>query len=89
MKLKLKTIKGVVVDLEVDGADAVSKVKAAAAACELGAKEGWDASTMKLIHQGKVLTDVSSLATYGIKEEDFLVVMAPKAKTVEVPPRNT
>lgn len=34
---------------------------------------------MKLIHSGKILADDSALATAGIKETDFLVVMAKAA----------
>jgi UV excision repair protein RAD23 len=43
------------------------------------------ASSMKLIHSGKVLKDSDSVETCGIKENDFLVVMVTKPKKVAAP----
>lgn len=41
------------------------------------------ASTTKLIHSGKVLKDEDVVLSCGIKENDFLVVMATKPKKVQ------
>ena len=43
------------------------------------------ASTLKLIHSGKILKDEDIISACGIKENDFLVVMVTKAKKPAVP----
>lgn len=42
------------------------------------------ASTLKLIHSGKILKDEDTIASCGIKANDFLVVMVTKAKKAAV-----
>ena len=68
MKIKLKTLKGLVIDLDVPADTAVQKVKEMGAASEHGTSEGWDAESMKLIYQGKMLENGKDLASYSIKE---------------------
>jgi len=58
----------------------VKQVKESAAASEHGVKGGWEVAGIKLIFQGKVLDDGKDLASYGIGEGDFMVVMASKPK---------
>ncbi|RLN89178.1 hypothetical protein BBJ28_00012673 [Nothophytophthora sp. Chile5] len=45
--------------------------------------QGFAAAQQKLIHAGKVLKDDSTLATYSVKENDFLVVMVTKPKAAK------
>lgn len=80
MKCELKTLKGPGFHVDVEPDTTVAHVKELAAASELGVKDGWQAESIKLIHQGKVLDDSRDLASYGIKESDFMVVMASKTK---------
>jgi UV excision repair protein RAD23 len=44
------------------------------------------ASSIKLIHSGKVLKDEDVVSSCGIKESDFLVVMVTKPKKVQTAP---
>jgi UV excision repair protein RAD23 len=80
MKCKLKTLKGEAFEVTVEGGTTILQVKEMAAASENGVKGEWDASTVKLIFQGKVLEDAKDLASYSIGEGDFMVVMASKKK---------
>lgn len=68
MRIKLKTLKGLVIDLDVPPDTAVQKVKEMGAASEHGKSEGWDPEGMKLIYQGKMLENAKDLASYSIKE---------------------
>jgi UV excision repair protein RAD23 len=47
------------------------------------------ASTLKLIHSGKILKDEDIISACGIKENDFLVVMVTKAKKTAAPKEDT
>jgi len=80
MKIDLKTIKGVTFSVEAAPDMLVGKVKELAASSDIGTKDGWEAEGMKLIFQGKVLDNSCDLASYSIKEGDFMVVMASKPK---------
>ena len=80
MICKLKTLKGDTFDLEVAPDMKVGAVKDKAAASAEGAKLSWEAAGMKMIFQGKVLDDSKDLASYGIAEGDFMVVMYTKSK---------
>ena len=82
MKIVARTVKGDTnVTLEVSPADTIASVKAKIKA-ELSLD---DASTIKLIFSGKVLgDDAASLATIGVGESDFLVLMVKKAAAVEL-----
>ena len=68
MKIKLKTLKGLVIDLDTPPDTVVQKVKEMGAASEHGKAEGWDPEGMKLIYQGKMLENTKDLASYSIKE---------------------
>lgn len=76
MKLTVKTLKGSKFVVECEPSQTVSAVK--------GIIESTNAelpaSNLKLIHSGKVLKDDSTIESYGIKPNDFLVVMVTKAK---------
>jgi len=86
MKCELKTLKGATFSVEVEPDTTVAKVKELAAASEQGVKDSWDPEGIKLIHQGKVLENSRDLASYSIKEGDFMVVMAAKTKKPAAPP---
>ena len=77
MKIVARTVKGDTnVTLEVSPAGTIASVKA-----KIKAELSLDsASTIKLIFSGKVLgDDAASLATIGVGESDFLVLMVKKA----------
>ena len=80
MRVKLKTLKNVVVDLDLPTDTSVQKIKEAGAASEHGKSEGWDPEGMKLIYQGKIMDNAKDMASYNVTEDDFMVVMAAKAK---------
>ena len=80
MRVKLKTLKNVVVELDLSPDTAVKKVKEEGAASKHGKSEGWDAEGMKLIYQGKIMDNAKELASYGVKEDEFMVVMISKPK---------
>ncbi|GAX23632.1 UV excision repair protein RAD23 [Fistulifera solaris] len=76
MKLTVKTLKGAKFDVEVEETHTVQEAKSAIEK----EKPELVASTLKLIHSGKVLKDEDTIASCGIKPNDFLVVMVTKAK---------
>ena len=80
MRVKLKTLKNVVVDLDLPTDTSVQKIKEAGAASAHGTSEGWDPEGMKLIYQGKIMDNAKDMASYNVTEDDFMVVMAAKAK---------
>ena len=80
MRVKLKTLKNVVVDLDLPTDTSVQKIKEAGAASEHGKAEGWDPEGMKLIYQGKIMDNAKDMASYNVQEDDFMVVMAAKPK---------
>jgi len=81
MKIKVKTVKGEQYEIDVDGSDKISAVKANIEKTHsLG-----DASAMKLIYAGKILTDEQSVAETSINENDFLVLMVSKVKPPSKP----
>ncbi|GLE11222.1 hypothetical protein PINS_up023561 [Pythium insidiosum] len=76
MKLTVKTLQGVAFPLEAEPTDTVAAVKA-----KIQELQSFAVDQQKLIHAGKVLKDDSPLSEYGVKENDFLVVMVTKPKT--------
>ena len=80
MKVAFKTLKGSMFHVDAAPDMLVSRVKELVAASEHGTKDGWEAEGIKLIFQGKVLDGGRDLASYSIKENDFMVVMASKPK---------
>lgn len=78
MKLTVKTLKGEKFEVNVEETNTVLQVKGAIEA----QKSDLIASTLKLIHSGKILKDDDVINACGIKENDFLVVMVTKPKKV-------
>ncbi|GKY92368.1 hypothetical protein MPSEU_000207700 [Mayamaea pseudoterrestris] len=76
MKLTIKTLKGEKFQLEVDESKSVEELKGLIEA----EKSELPAAGMKIIHSGKVLKEGDSIASCGIKPNDFLVVMVAKTK---------
>jgi len=81
MELSVKTLTGKVFAITVDPASNVGQVKGVIEATNSEFK----ADSLKLIHSGKVLKDEQTLTEVGVKEKDFLVVMATKAKKAAAP----
>ncbi|TMW56205.1 hypothetical protein Poli38472_008853 [Pythium oligandrum] len=75
MKLSVKTLQGVAFTIEAEPTDTVVAVKG-----KIQEAQSFSIEQQKLIHAGKVLKDESPLSEYGIKENDFLVVMVTKPK---------
>jgi UV excision repair protein RAD23 len=77
MKLTFKTIvKNVKFELDnVEPETSVADVKAL-----IEKQEGHDAKLQKLIYSGKILADDRTIASYEIKEKDFIVCMVSKPK---------
>eukprot|EP01082_Thalassiosira_pseudonana_P004685 g3982.t1 g3982 contig15:73891-76034(+) len=81
MNLTVKTLKGGKFTVEVEAEKTVAEVKVA---IEQTNKD-LPASSMKLIHSGKVLKDEDKIESCNIKPNDFLVVMIAKAKKAAAP----
>lgn len=81
MKIIVKTLKGEKFPIDVEASATVETIKQIIETT----KADMPASSMKLIHSGKVLKDSDSVETCGIKENDFLVVMVTKPKKVAAP----
>ncbi|KAI5189092.1 ubiquitin-like protein Nedd8 [Nematocida minor] len=67
MRIKIKTLEGAEVQLEVDQKMKVKKVKEL-----LQDKEAISIEQQRLIYAGKQLIDANELETYGIKNDDIL-----------------
>ena len=80
MLVKLKTLKGDMVEVEAALDMPVKTVKERACETAKGKEGGWELEGLKLIFQGKVLDNDKDVASYGIKENEFMVVMASKPK---------
>lgn len=76
MKVIVKTLKGEKFPIEIEASATVEQIKAIIEST----KADMPAATLKLIHSGKVLKDGDAIASCGIKENDFLVVMVTKPK---------
>mmetsp|Transcript_4858 Transcript_4858/g.10874 ORF Transcript_4858/g.10874 Transcript_4858/m.10874 type:complete len:456 (-) Transcript_4858:8-1375(-) len=76
MKLTVKTLKGSAFVVECEPSQTVLEVKGIIESTNADLP----ASSMKLIHSGKVLMDDPTIESYGIKQNGFLVVMVTKAK---------
>eukprot|EP00541_Cyclophora_tenuis_P002965 CAMPEP_0116571052 /NCGR_PEP_ID=MMETSP0397-20121206/17326_1 /TAXON_ID=216820 /ORGANISM="Cyclophora tenuis, Strain ECT3854" /LENGTH=501 /DNA_ID=CAMNT_0004099067 /DNA_START=40 /DNA_END=1545 /DNA_ORIENTATION=- len=76
MKLTVKTLKGEKFPIEVELSTTVAAVKGIIETT----KPETAGCAMKLIHSGKVLKDEDKLEKYGVKPNDFLVVMVTKPK---------
>jgi len=76
MKLTVKTLKGSKFVVDCEPTNTVLEVKGIIESTN----SDLPACNLKLIHSGKVLKDVTSIESCGIKQDDFLVVMVTKAK---------
>ncbi|ORY79886.1 XPC-binding domain-domain-containing protein [Protomyces lactucae-debilis] len=79
MKLTFKTITKNV-KFEIDNVEPETKVADVKARIEQ--EHGHDAKLQKLIYSGKILADDRTIASYEIKEKDFIVCMVSKPKAV-------
>ncbi|KAL7454617.1 hypothetical protein ACHAWC_006223 [Mediolabrus comicus] len=77
MNLTVKTLKGGKFTIEIDPTQTIAQTKSI---IENTKSELGSASSMKLIHSGKVLKDDDTIESCNIKPSDFLVVMITKAK---------
>ena len=74
MKIVVKTLQGKQTDYVVEDDSTVGMLKQ-----KIAQSAGLDVSTIKLVHQGTLLNeDGKQLTAYGIKEQDFLVLMTNK-----------
>jgi len=76
MNLTVKTLKGGKFVVECEPSQTVLEVKAIIESTN----SELPASSLKLIHSGKILADDKAIESYGVKPNDFLVVMVTKAK---------
>lgn len=67
MRIKIKTLEGAEVELEVDQKLKIKKIKEL-----LLEKEAISVEQQRLIYAGKQLVDTNDLDTYGIKNDDVL-----------------
>jgi UV excision repair protein RAD23 len=82
MNLTVKTLKGGKFTIEIDPTQTIAQTKSI---IENTKSELGSASSMKLIHSGKVLKDNDTIESCNIKPSDFLVVMITKAKKEKAP----
>lgn len=78
MKVFVKTLKGTHFEIEVKPEDKVSDVKKNIETVQ--GSDVYPASQQMLIHQGKVLKDVTTLEENKVAENSFVVVMLTKSK---------
>lgn len=77
MKLTVKTVKGQDFKVDVEEEAVVINVKAR---IEEQMGEAYPKDNLLLIHKGKVLSNEATLASSGVSEDSFVVVMVSKAK---------
>jgi len=82
MKIQARPLKGEAFDVDVDPSETVEALKAKVATMRPDVATG----ALKLVFSGKVLQDSATLGDSGLKEGDFLVVMAAKPKAGEAAP---
>lgn len=76
MKLTVKPLKGESFDVEINPEEKVEELKKKITAI----KPEYPADSTKLIYSGKIMQDDQPVGEYGIKEGEFVVVMASKPK---------
>eukprot|EP00123_Amoebidium_parasiticum_P009982 comp19821_c0_seq2/m.23835 comp19821_c0_seq2/g.23835 ORF comp19821_c0_seq2/g.23835 comp19821_c0_seq2/m.23835 type:complete len:318 (-) comp19821_c0_seq2:429-1382(-) len=81
MKLTLRTLDQKTFQVEVAPSDTILQVKG-----KVQAEKGFDPSAQKLVFSGKILSDGQTVAEYGIKETDFVVLMVTAAKKLAAAP---
>eukprot|EP00727_Mastigamoeba_balamuthi_P010062 m51a1_g5679 hypothetical protein (454) ;mRNA; r:966409-968654 len=75
MQITIKTLQQLQFPLEVESTDTILVVKQKISATR---GEGHNPEWQKLVFAGKILADDMTVASYGIKEKDFLVLMVRK-----------
>ncbi|PWN88638.1 UV excision repair protein Rad23 [Acaromyces ingoldii] len=75
MKLTFKSLQGSNFSLDAEPTDTIGSVKS-----KIESVHGHAASAQKIIFSGKILTDNDTVASCGVKEKDFLVLMVSKPK---------
>ena len=81
MKLILKNLKQVQYNVEIESEKKTIKDLKD----EIEKAHGFDASQIKLLHNGKVLDDSKTLEEYQIKNENVIIMMNTKPKQKEIP----
>lgn len=76
MKITARPLKGESFEVEIEAEQKIEDLKKSIAA----KKPELVAELQKIIHAGKILADGTTIAEHGLKENDFVVVMAAKAK---------
>ena len=80
MKIVIKTIQGKPTNCEVLPTDTIGDLRK-----KVAALLGIEPANQKLIHYGKVLLDDSKkLEEWGIKENDFIVLMVSKVRLFKI-----
>lgn len=77
MQVVFKDFKKEKISLDVEGSETVFSAKE-----KLAAVKDCDASQIKFVYSGKVLQNEKDFASYGVKEDDQIIFMISRAKTV-------
>ncbi|KAJ6848782.1 ubiquitin receptor RAD23d-like [Iris pallida] len=78
MKIKVKTLKGSVFEIDANPEDSITAVKQNIETIQ--GKDVYPADQQMLIHQGKVLKDETTLEDNKVAENSFVVIMLKKTK---------
>ena len=83
MKIIIKNLKQIEYNVEIESDQkTVKDLKN-----EIEKVHGFDSNLMKLLHNGVVLSDANSLASYNIKDENVVIMMNSKPKKKPNPPQ--
>ena len=83
MKLIIKNLKQLEYNVEIESDQkTVKDLKN-----EIEKAHGFDSNLMKLLHNGVVLSDANTLASYNIKEGNVVIMMNSKPKPKPNPPQ--
>ncbi|XP_057459967.1 ubiquitin receptor RAD23b-like [Actinidia eriantha] len=80
MKLTVKTLKGSHFDIRVQPTDTIMSIKKNIE--DVQGKDNYPCGRQLLVHNGMVLEDESTLVENKVSEDEFLVVMLSKSKTL-------
>ncbi|KAF8744941.1 hypothetical protein AX14_012766 [Amanita brunnescens Koide BX004] len=78
MKITIKTTQQKVFHVDVDVSETIASLKS-----KIQQSQGHPATLQKIIYSGKILPDVETIESCGIKEKDFLVLMVTKPKPMQ------
>ncbi|KAG0707363.1 hypothetical protein DFH29DRAFT_897045 [Suillus ampliporus] len=81
MKLTIKTLQQKMFQLEAEGSETIADLKQ-----KISNTQGHSVESQKLIFSGKILSDDKTVASFEIKEKDFLVLMVSKSKPTPAQP---